>query len=584
MNYIEKIMGDTCTLVVLIFLFVIFVYYIWKVIKICKITISQIGNVANRPNLLEYLENSCLVTRFISKEYKRTICFRDRDESLKTSEFASDYFNLSAILTAAKINVNAMGAAAGILVGIGVLGTFIGLTIGLGDIDLTQVKDNPDQLIKGVGGLIAGMKTAFVTSVAGMLLSTIYTLAEKYSLNILTKKCVTISDKLDEVYYISELEKQTIVQERQKKDMSYLVKNLVSEMNKSMDSQIKFVAAEMTKNFTAIDGNGNTVTSGNMLNAMMKSCAEQKSMIEGVLEEFYDRLSDGLRESTLEPLMQKLDELTKAVQSPAASMASSIGDDLRRSIMEMIDELKNSVSSATTERLEILGRQLDNASDTMSTLPEILQKLTESIQNNVGQMSEQISAANAQTAQVGANLVEKQSQMNDKSVALMQEFEKQANASAATLKETAALLTKFERLHKTVESAASKLESASGHVENSATSLQQSQDNLVQTYKKSIEETDHTFKQIEESLDHSKDVSAQYAQEFSEISESLEGIFKELSDGLNQYSETVAKRTKEFLDAYTQNVTKVSESLSNTYGELSDTLEKLPNVLNGARR
>ena len=85
MNYIEKIMGDTCTLVVLIFLFVIFVYYIWKVIKICKITISQIGNVANRSNLLDYLENSCLVTRFISKEYKRTICFRDRDESLKTS-------------------------------------------------------------------------------------------------------------------------------------------------------------------------------------------------------------------------------------------------------------------------------------------------------------------------------------------------------------------------------------------------------------------------------------------------------------------------------------------------------------------
>lgn len=584
MNFIRQIMGDTCTLIVLFFLFIIFVYYIWKVIKICKITISQIGNVANRSNLLEYLEKPYLVTRFISKEYKRTICFKDRDDSLKTSEFASDYFNLGAILTAAKINVNAMGAAAGILVGIGVLGTFIGLTIGLGDIDLTQIKDNPDQLIKGVGGLIAGMKTAFVTSVAGMLLSTIYTLAEKYSLNILTKKCVTISDKLDEVYYISELEKQTIIQERQKKDMSYLVKGLVSEMNKSMDSQIKFVASEMTKNFTAIDGNGNTVTSGNMLNAVMKSCAEQKSMIEGVLEEFYDRLSDGLRESTLEPLMQKLDELTKAIQSPAASMASSIGDDLRRSIMEMIDELKNSVSNATTERLEILGRQLDNASDTMSTLPEILQKLTENIQNNVGQMSEQISAANAQTAQVGANLVEKQSQMNDKSVALMQEFEKQANASAATLKETTTLLTKFERLHKTVESAVSKLESASGHVENSATSLQQSQDNLVQTYKKSIEETDHTFKQIEESLDHSKDVSAQYAQEFSEISESLEGIFKELSDGLNQYSETVAKRTKEFLDAYTQNVTKVSESLSNTYGELSDTLDKLPNVLNGARR
>lgn len=583
MNF-QDIWGDPITRYILVFLLVIFVYYIWKVFRIWKITVLEIGNVKKRNNLLDYLGRPKSVTRFISQEYKRTICFKDREGNLKTSEFASDYFNLGAVLTAAKINVSAMGAAAGILVGIGVLGTFIGLTIGLSEIDLSQIKGNPDDLIKGVGRLISGMKTAFVTSVAGMLLSTVYTLLEKHSLNILTKKCVTISDLLDKKYYISELEKQTVLQERQKEDLVSQVKYVVFEMNKSMDSQIKVVTSEMTKNFTAIDGNGNTVTSGNMLNAVMKSCAEQKSMIEGVLEEFYDRLSDGLRESTLNPLMDKLDELTKAIQSPAASMACSIGDDMRKSIMEMIEELKSSVSNATTEKLEILGKQLDNASATMASLPEILQKLTENIQNNVGMINEQISAANAQTAQTGANLIEKQAQMNDKSVAIMQEFEKQAKTSAETLKLSANLLTEYDRLQKTVMSFANKLESASGHVESSAKMLQQSQDDLVEAYSKSVEETNRTFEQIGQSLDQSKEVSAQYAQKFAEIKESLDSIFKELCDGLNQYSETVEKRTGEFLTAYTQNVTKISESLANTYGELSDTLDKLPGVLNGVRR
>ena len=99
-----------------------------------------------------------------------------------------------------------------------------------------------------------------------------------------------------------------------------------------------------------------------------------------------------------------------------------------------------------------------------------------------------------------------------------------------------------------------------------------------------MEETNRTFEQIGQSLDQSKEISAQYAQKFAEIKESLDDIFKELCDGLNQYSETVEKRTGEFLTAYTQNVTKISESLANTYGELSDTLDKLPGVLNGARR
>ena len=135
MNF-QDIWGDPITRYILVFLLVIFVYYIWKVFRIWRITVLEIGNVKKRNNLLDYLGSPKSVTRFISQEYKRTICFKDREGNLKTSEFASDYFNLGAVLTAAKINVSAMGAAAGILVGIGVLGTFIGLTIGLSEIDL----------------------------------------------------------------------------------------------------------------------------------------------------------------------------------------------------------------------------------------------------------------------------------------------------------------------------------------------------------------------------------------------------------------------------------------------------------------
>ena len=56
------------------------------------------------------------------------------------------------------------------LTALGVLGTFIGLTIGLNGFDTTS----SEQIMNGVTGLLTGMSLAFSTSIAGITLSLIY--------------------------------------------------------------------------------------------------------------------------------------------------------------------------------------------------------------------------------------------------------------------------------------------------------------------------------------------------------------------------------------------------------------------------
>lgn len=553
-DFVDRVSGF-----ILVVLVIIFAYYIWKVARIWFITRVRLGGITKKNDLLKFLaEYEC--TKYILKEYERTICFKDRNNQEKTSEFASDYFNIGAILTAAKVNVSAMGAAAGILVGIGVLGTFIGLSLGLSDIDLTQVKDNPDSLINGVSTLIAGMKTAFLTSVAGMFLSTVYTLAEKHCINILTKKCVTVSDLLDEKYYISDLEKQDITSERQKEDLV---------------DQVKLIVGEMNKNFSAIDNNGRELTLGNMLLDVKNSCEKQRSMFEGIMEEFYDRLSEGLRENALEPLMDKLDQLTKAIQNPAASMASSVGEDLRKSIMEMIEELKKSVSDATTNKLDALGKQLDNASNILVALPDILNKATEQLQYHMSNISQQMGDIHDQAAKSGENLLDQQAKLNAQSAQIMEDFKKSAEAAKTAVTTVSQIVNDYDRFLDTTVHAAEKLDYASGKVDDSIKDLAKSQDGLVQAYTNSVQETERAFMQIRECIDHSKELSGQYASEFGEIRESLGKVFEDMNDGLNQYSDTVKLGTDQFLTTYTTTVTKIAESLTNSFGELSDTLDKM---------
>ena len=59
------------------------------------------------------------------------------------------------------------------IVSVGVLGTFVGIFIGLQSF-------NPDDIINSVNEILSGLKTAFFTSIVGMSVSTILSLVEKF--------------------------------------------------------------------------------------------------------------------------------------------------------------------------------------------------------------------------------------------------------------------------------------------------------------------------------------------------------------------------------------------------------------------
>ncbi len=68
-----------------------------------------------------------------------------------------------------------LDSGAGTSVSLGVLGTFIGLSVGLADLNVGDT----DALRTGIDGLLSGMKVAFYTSVFGVLLSLLWTFYDK---------------------------------------------------------------------------------------------------------------------------------------------------------------------------------------------------------------------------------------------------------------------------------------------------------------------------------------------------------------------------------------------------------------------
>lgn len=78
-----------------------------------------------------------------------------------------------------------LDTAAGTLVGLGLLGTFLGLTLGIKGFD----SSNTERINESIQGLLAGMGTAFLTSLLGMTFSILFTAADKALRHRLYRGC-----------------------------------------------------------------------------------------------------------------------------------------------------------------------------------------------------------------------------------------------------------------------------------------------------------------------------------------------------------------------------------------------------------
>ena len=134
-------------------------------------TYCIVNKAGNEENIAESIKESSLSTLW--DEYEKTLTY-DIDERKKTNIPSSEIFSISKITRTNNLNLRFVDTASGTLVGLGLLGTFLGLTLGVRNFDTSNVQN----IQSSIQSLLDGMSTAFLTSLLGMGFSIIYTLIE----------------------------------------------------------------------------------------------------------------------------------------------------------------------------------------------------------------------------------------------------------------------------------------------------------------------------------------------------------------------------------------------------------------------
>ena len=133
----------------------VFAFFMFQLLKLWQAK-KLLDKTQNDDNPLSQLSESKLSS--IVEAYNRSINIKVDGET-KTNYPASEFFNEHNICKEFNLNLRSLDSASGTLVGLGLLGTFLGLTLGIRGFDSSNVEN----IQSSIKSLLGGMGTAFLT-------------------------------------------------------------------------------------------------------------------------------------------------------------------------------------------------------------------------------------------------------------------------------------------------------------------------------------------------------------------------------------------------------------------------------------
>lgn len=372
---------------VIIIVFLLFCKEEYKLYNIKE----AIKKLLNNDNFLDSLKETKIAP--LAETYSKTINIETHDGK-KSNIPASEYINDYSVCKYNKLNLRMLDTAAGTLVGLGLLGTFLGLTLGIKGFD----SSNTERINESIQGLLAGMGTAFLTSLLGMTFSILFTAADKALRHRLYKDVKELTDKLDSEYYIDDLVLANINQQ-----------NIVNQLYKALKNDLQQQTFEIANKLTYTNAEGQNVTIGNAIREILTENTKQSKALMSFSTDLAMELNQGFDETLsrqmqqkIVPLMESVDATTKAVvehidkmadtvSSPATDMMQNVVDELKQSMQSLLNEFSTGLSGSATSELENLAMQLGTATQAMADFPKNMENISATLQVTIEEVKHAIS-------------------------------------------------------------------------------------------------------------------------------------------------------------------------------------------------
>lgn len=295
---------------------------------------------------------------------------------------ASHFFH-SQVVVESPINAEFFKHLPGIMTGIGIVGTFFGLMLGLMGFDAST----PEKVTGSVEGLLKDVMFAFSGSFYSIFISMLVTGIEKYQINRCYEQLEALNETIDELFdsgvgeeYLAELVRsshESSVQTRQLKD------SLVTDLREMLQ---------------------------NLVDTQVRESLKLADTLSSSYRESGQQLAEQVSGAIVNSLETPLKTIAGAVQQASGDQSSQVQNLLQDVLVAFMNKLETTFGQQFQGLNEVLGQSVTSMQSMQHGFQELLAKMESTGQANAEQSSKAMSQLMADM-QAGQNAM--QASMNE---------------------------------------------------------------------------------------------------------------------------------------------------------------------------
>ena len=413
-----NLISDIFVYGILLFFLIYLGIFLWKTWHRSRL-ISDLTNKVNqhvkpaKPEILPRLETEFNGNNELAEvwhEFQNSLITREPKENqekivYKTDE-ASLFFSEERLLEQ-HMNLRFWNIVPALLVGLGILGTFVGLVWGLlpfSSIDFQQTEN----IRSAIQSLLSGVSTAFVTSVWGMLFSLLFNWIEKSHIGSVSSKIAELQRTLDRLFTLTTQEEIAFRQEDELSQQTQALKSFSTDLADKITIAMDCIMAESRDQSTQ-DSQKIILELHKVPDAISKAVVTQLAPNLNNLDTAVEELQrqseklDDLRQSLLETRVQNthdnqdiIKELRNTPDAISSMMQSNFNhlyiavENLNPAMKEAANEIKNAIELEKQEITQELRKVPNTISSRMESSLNRLSIIVETLNISIGKSKNEI--------------------------------------------------------------------------------------------------------------------------------------------------------------------------------------------------
>ena len=507
---------------------------------------------------------------------------------------AAHFFNTHTLAEGLTEN-RLLAAVPSLLVAIGVIGTFAGLQMGLGGVDLGsgELRD----VKEGIYGMLSGASIAFQSSLWGIALSVIFNLFEKYKERKVRANISEIQNRVDFLYPRINPEQMLVEIADAGKQGTETMQGLAEQIGNKMQEAV-IQSGESIGN--ALKENLHEI----LAPALEKMAVEAKTGSEKALESMLERFMDGFGKAG-EDQRDMMDKSSNEVRRAIADF----GEEMAR-FLNGLDERAKDVEEKNIARNEQLGTLVRDYEARNEERQAKMSAQFEALMNEIGQgIREQMDTQRQLDQERGADAQRRMEEMRSSQENLSRQLQSmlsyQDESHGRLHEKLSALSESFERISGTNQSAAEdfkasseKMRQASSQLSDMSAEMNKASDSLGEAAGRMARSGDEMVKVNLEAVKRSEEVLERYrsfAEEMRQTSETLrlaaqhaEKGFESVDENLNGFQESMRghvenmrEQMRELMESYAESVkVQTTERFSEWNSQTAEYISTMTNAVN----